>query len=90
MEIDLPYGSYLEARTSKHPISFSGLGRVDLTTDEGEIELEAPWKATRLTLTTESRPSAVRVPEGIKFDEGYTRNEGTRLWALRDTLLNLA
>jgi Ca-activated chloride channel family protein len=63
LEIDLPYGVQVEARTVSGFLSLEGLiARAHLSTDTGNIELRVPWEATELELTAEQAPHEFRGP----------------------------
>jgi len=52
LEISLPYGVEIEARTKDGFLSLEELiSRAALETDTGKVELAVPWSATELELT---------------------------------------
>lgn len=68
LEISLPYGVEIEARTKDGFLSLEGLiSRAELETDTGKVELAVPWSATELELTAQQAPAEFRGPEGPKL-----------------------
>ncbi len=82
LALELPYGLALEARTGAGDIILSGMLRAELHTDQGGIEISAPWAATRLDLVSSQEPGMVRLPTGVKFLLKSSK-EG---WILQDRL----
>lgn len=82
LALELPYGLALEARTGAGDITLSGMLRAELHTEQGGIEISAPWAATRLDLVSSQEPGVVRLPTGVKFLLKSSK-EG---WILQDRL----
>lgn len=86
VEIDLPYGSELEAATRDGAVSVTGLIlRADVVTESGDVTLTAPWDATRLEVSSEEAPKEMSLPKGVKFRQTKARS-GEPSWVLRDRL----
>ena len=65
LDISLPYGVEIEARTKDGFLSLEGLiSRAALETGTGRVELAVPWSATELELTAQQAPAEFRGPEG--------------------------
>lgn len=90
VEVELPIGFAVEARTTTGAISLTGsvsFARFD--TETGAIRLEAPLRGTRFQLDSSLEPKAVRLPEDSKLKfirSSITLAGGRRLWRLRDSL----
>ena len=86
--VDLPYGTDLEVQTRTGTIVLSGMvGRVDLSTESGDIRLTVPWEATRFSVDSSRAPQQYIVPEGFAFTAGTRRLRGDReTWQMQDNL----
>jgi len=88
LEITLPYGYDLQARTEAGHIDVSGfLHRAELITGTGSIRLAVPWAAARLRVSSRREPAMLSLPAGFKFRRrklGGRRREPE--WVLTDTL----
>ncbi len=90
VEVDIPYGYELRARTADGPLSVEGLvRRAELITGTGEVRLAAPWEATRLTFHSARKPPEVTLPHGVDFDEPRRHGKEDAGWTLNDSLPDL-
>jgi VWFA-related protein len=81
IRIDLTYGSILQAATTNGTISIQGMvAEASLSTQEGAIELTAPWKAMRFSMLAKTPPGEFSAPKGVKLD----RSQSAGGWELRD------
>ena len=68
IDLQIPYGLALQARTTKGGISVTGLVRnADLITESGDLKLAAPWEATRLWIGADQEPRKYLAPKGLKL-----------------------
>ena len=63
-------------------------GRCDLS-DSGDIAIDAPWAATRLTVQAPDEPPSLVLPERFKFSRDRQSGKDERSWILRDRLDDL-
>ena len=89
LEVTLPYGAEIRAKTTSQPISLSGLvRRADLETDSGDLDLSVPLPATRLYITAKQKPAKLVVPAEVKFRQEETRSAEAEpgTWRLTDRM----
>jgi len=88
LEVRLPLGYALEARTTHGDLIVRGLvRRAALKTSSGDIFLSVPWRATRITLDAEEKPSELITPKGFRFSKNKLDvTEDRTIWRLRDKL----
>ncbi len=90
VEVDLPYGVSLQARTKGGAIRVTGLIRsAELITESGDLELEAPWAAMELSMRAGRAPTTFRAPLGARFSQTTSRGEHGEQWLLEDRLPEL-
>ncbi|MFN0168977.1 MAG: VWA domain-containing protein [Bryobacteraceae bacterium] len=82
LQLELPYGLALEAKTDTGDITVSGFFQAALITEKGGIQISAPWAGTRIEMLAKQEPASVMTPAGFKFSHKKVE-EG---WFLRDTL----
>jgi VWFA-related protein len=88
LELEIPYGVGLEARTEAGTISLTGMvPYADLRTSSGTVLLTAPWEATRFTIQSENEPREISLPKGLKVSrwKGELGRYKT-VWQLSDKL----
>lgn len=86
LDIDLPYGHWLEIETIDGPISVTGLvRRADLRTAIGRVELSIPWRGVQLDVKTARRPFRVDIPEELRASlRTPPPDAGHASWTLQD------
>ncbi len=82
LQLELPYGLALEAKTVSGDINVSGFFQAALITETGGIQISAPWAGTRIEMLAKEEPGSITMPVGFKFSHKKVE-EG---WFLRDTL----
>lgn len=87
LDIGIPFGTNLEIETSSGAISLRGMvPKASLSTVNGEIRVTAPWKATKLVMTSAAAPRSL----DAWLHVAVTRRRGSAgrppLWELRDKL----
>jgi Ca-activated chloride channel homolog len=81
--IELTYGSTIEATTQNGAVSLEGLiARAFVKTAGGDIQLTAPWEATRLSISSRDAPKGFEAPKGLKL----SRRTQDGAWLLEDGL----
>ncbi len=90
VQISLPYGYHLEARTTDGPIRVEGMiRRADLATVSGDLHLKAPWTFTRLFVVCGRRPGRFEKPPALKVrvrGPSRSNSEADAEWRLSDKL----
>ena len=86
IDVEIPYGLGLEARTDKGAISVTGLVRTaNLITTSGDLKLTAPWEATRLWIGAGREPKEFVAPKDVKLQvERVARDDQPAAWVLKD------
>ena len=86
IDVEIPYGLGLEARTDKGAISVTGLVRTaNLVTTSGDLKLTAPWEATRLWIGAGQEPKELIAPKDLNLQlERVARVDQPAVWVLRD------
>jgi VWFA-related protein len=90
IEVDLPYGLGVQARTKAGRISLHGFVRsAELLTESGDIELTAPWSAIRLFVLAQHEPRELILSDPELFSAAFRQQEGQKdkkEWVLADRL----
>ena len=86
IDVQIPYGLGLQARTAKGAISVTGLVRsADLVTMSGDLTLIAPWEAVRLWIRAGQKPREYVPPKGVKLIvKQIDRKDQRAAWVLQD------
>ncbi len=89
LDVDLPYGHRLEIETVDGPITLEGMvRRAALKTGTGALNIAAPWKTTRLQVTSKYRPEHVDIPDFLRSTIVPPRESpGNMVWTLVDSHL---
>ena len=90
LDVDLPYGHRLEVETVDGAITLEGMvRRASLKTGTGTLNIAAPWRTTRLRMTSKYRPESVDVPDSLRSTVVPPRNKpGDARWTLTDSHLD--
>lgn len=87
LDVGIPFGINLEIETKSGAISLRGLfPKASVSTVDGEIRVTAPWKATKLVMTSAAAPRSLDASPEVTV----TRRRGSAAdqprWELRDKL----
>ena len=86
LDIDLPYGYLVEVESVDGWVDLRGLfRRATVNIGSGQVDLRAPWEATRLRIESARRPPIVELPDGFTSPplDGPAPEPGM-LWTLED------
>jgi len=93
IDVDLPYGFDIQARTKAGTIFYTGfLHRAHFLTESGSLKLTTPWSATRLLLRAEQEPTELILPKHHKFTRTHFeagKKGAPPEWRLEDRLPGL-
>jgi Ca-activated chloride channel family protein len=92
VELELPYGADLQARTKGGAIAVEGLvRRAELLTETGDVTLAVPWDATRLEFQSRDEPREFLTPRDVKLSILRPGPDLPPLavWGIRDRLPDL-
>lgn len=68
IEIDAPFNTGIQVKTVSGSITYQGYpARFSAVTIDGDLDITAPWEATRLLLFAGQEPKRVETPDGFKF-----------------------
>lgn len=85
MELTIPFGSAIDIRTKDGKISLDGYpARFTAQTVSGEVQLRAPWEATRLRFISAREPKQVSLPTAPRFRSTNEKELGEKRWLLED------
>ena len=88
LDIDLPYGYLLEVESVDGWVDLRGLfRRANVKIATGQIDLHAPWEATRLRVESARRPPVVELPDGFESPAPPLTGrapEPDMIWTLED------
>ena len=88
LDVQIPFHFSLELVTSHGAITVDGMiYRALLKTDQGNINISAPWHSTRFLLTSRKKPKQFMKPSGYKFSHQTIRGvDNELLWRIKDGL----
>ena len=85
IELTIPYGALVQARTSSGKIKFQGIvPRADLVTESGDLELRSVWEAMRLQVTAETPPKEFTPVPALKLRQNHADQQDQPAWVLTD------
>lgn len=87
MDLTIPFGSPIDIRTKDGKISFDGYpARFTAQTISGEVQLRAPWEATRLRFISAREPQQLSLPAAPRFRTANEKELDEKRWVLEDRL----
>ncbi|MEZ5395542.1 MAG: VWA domain-containing protein [Bryobacterales bacterium] len=85
LDIDLPYGYMLEVESVDGWVDLRGLfRRANVKIATGQVDVTAPWQATRLRVESVRKPPIVELPNGVGSSLDGLAPDPDMVWTLED------
>lgn len=87
MALTIPFGAPIDIRTKDGKISLDGYpARFTAQTVSGEVQLKAPWEATRIRFISAREPKQLSLPTAPRFRTANEKELDEKRWVLEDRL----
>ncbi len=87
LDLALPFNSAIDVQTHDGKVTFVGMPTVvTVQTMLGDIDVTAPWNATKFLMVTVEEPKQTVFPKGFKFRVERTKELEDTRWIVQDKL----